>query len=134
MARLRKHLADEQGDALVSGLLALGLVLLVVALAIQLLAFAHANNVAQPAALDGAAVGAAEGTGAGVTRAGAILAAAGGTGAGLRASASAGTTVVTVRVSGQAPHVFPGIDLLLPSVSAHASAPTERYPQDETRQ
>lgn len=134
MARLRKRLANEQGDALVSGLLALGLVLLVGALAIQLLAFAHANNVAQAAAQEGADIGAAEGTGAGVARAGAILAAAGGTGAGLRASANASATVVTVRVSGHAPHIFPGVDLLLPGVSAHASAPTERYPQDETRQ
>jgi hypothetical protein len=134
MVRLRQRLADERGDALISGLLTLGLVLLVVALAIQGLAFAHARNVAQAAAQEGAETAAAEGNGAGVARAGAILTAAGGAGAGLHPSAESSTRVVTVRVSGQAPHVFPGVDLLLPGITAHANVPTERYPQDEARE
>ncbi len=134
MLRLRKRLDDERGDALISGLLTLGLVLLVIALAIQGLAFAHARNVASAAAQEGAETAAAEGTGAGVARAGAILTAAGGAGAGLHPSAESSTRVVTVRVSGQAPRVFPGVDLLLPGITAHASVPTERYPQDETRE
>ena len=52
--RIRVRLLCERGDALISGLLALGLVLLTVALAVQALAYAHARNVAQAAAQDGA--------------------------------------------------------------------------------
>jgi hypothetical protein len=129
--RLRKRLACERGDALVSGLLTLGLVLLVIALAIQALAYAHARNVAQAAAQEGAETAAAAGTGAGIARAGTLLSAAGGAGAGLHPSAQSSTSVITVVVSGQAPHVFPGVDLLLPGITAHASVPVERYPADE---
>ncbi len=133
MLRIGARLTDERGDALISGLLTLGLVLLTIGLAVQALAYAHARNVAQAAAQDGAEAAAAQGTGAGVARAQTVLAAAGGAGAGLRPSANGSASVVTVVVAGQAPHVFPGIDLLLPGISAHASVPTERYPQDETR-
>lgn len=134
MLRFRARLVGERGDALISGLLTLGLVLLVVALAVQALAYAHARNVAQAAAQDGAEAAAAQGTGAGIARAQTVLAAAGGAGTGLHPSAKGSTSVVTVVVAGQAPHVFPGIDLLLLGISAHASVPTERYPQDEIRQ
>lgn len=134
MVRIRERIADERGDALISGLLTLALVLLVVALAIQALAYAHARNVAQAAAQDGAEAAVSEGTGAGVARANAILAAAGGAGAGLHPSAQNATSVVTVTVSGQAPHVFPGVDLMLPAITARASLPAERYPANERRQ
>lgn len=129
--RLRKRLACERGDALISGLLTLGLVLLVIALTIQALAYAHARNVAQAAAQEGAETAAAAGTGAGIARAGTLLSAAGGAGAGLHPSAQSSTSVITVVVSGRAPHVFPGVDLLLPGITAHASVPVERYPADE---
>jgi hypothetical protein len=132
--RIRARLLCERGDALISGLLTLGLVLLTVALAVQALAYAHARNVAQAAAQDGAETAATQGTGAGVARAATILAAAGGAGSGLHPSAQSGARVITVVVSGQAPHVFPGVDLMLPGISAHASVPVERYPADETRQ
>jgi len=134
VVRLRQRLASERGDALISGLLTLGLVLLVIALAMQALAYAHARNVAQAAAQEGAETAASEGNGAGIARADAILNAAGGAGAGLHPSAQSSTRVITVVVSGQAPHVFPGVDLMLPGITAHASVPTERYPSDETRQ
>lgn len=132
--RLRQRLASERGDALISGLLTLGLVLLVIWLAVQALAYAHARNVAQAAAQEGAETAAANGTGAGIARANAILGAAGGAGADLHPSAQSNTSVITVVVAGQAPHVFPGVDLMLPAISAHASVPVERYPTDETRQ
>ena len=134
MVRLHKRLGDERGDALISGLLTLGLVILVIALAIQALAYAHARNVAQAAAQEGAETAAAEGQGAGIARAESILGAAGGSGAGLHPSVQSSTSVVTVPVTGNAPKVFPGVGLLLPAITAHASVPTERYPQDETRQ
>jgi hypothetical protein len=134
LARVRERLSCERGDALISGLLTLTLVLLTTALVIQALAYAHARNVAQAAAQDGAQAAVTEGQGAGVTRAQAILNAAGGVGAALHPAAQNGTSVVTVVVSGQAPHIFPGVDLLLPGISAHASLPVERYPADETRQ
>jgi hypothetical protein len=121
---------SERGEALIDGLLMLGVVLLVVAVAIQALSYAHARSVAQAAAQDGARTAATQGAAAGVSRAGAVLAAAGGTGAGLRPSAQAGATSVTVRVTGHAPRVF-GASLFLPPVSASASLPLEGYPADE---
>jgi hypothetical protein len=72
LVRIRARLLGERGDALISGLLTLGLVLLVAALAIQLVGFAHCRNVAQAAAQDGAETAAAQGAGAGVVRAEAI--------------------------------------------------------------
>lgn len=134
MKGLRKRLAGERGDSLVSGLITLGLVLFTIVLAIQLLAYAHARNVAQAAAQEGAETAASEGNGAGIARADAILGAAGGAGTGLHPSTQSSTSVITVTVAGSAPHVFPGVDLMLPGISAHASVPTERYPADETRQ
>lgn len=134
LSRIRARLAGERGDALISGLITLGLLLLVIWLAVQALAFAHARNVAQAAAQEGAESAATEGTGAGIARADTILAAAGGAGTGLHPSATSSATLITVTVAGQAPHVFPGVDLLLPEITAHASVPTERYPTDETRQ
>lgn len=131
MKRLRNRLASERGDALISGLLTLGLLLLVVALAIQALAYAHARNVAQAAAQEGAETAASQGAGAGVARANVILSAAGGAGSGLHPSATSSARVITVVVSGQAPHLFPGVDLMLPGITAQASVPTERYPADE---
>lgn len=127
-------LRSEQGDALISGLLSLALVLLTIAVAIQALAYAHTRSVAQAAAQDGAEAAASEGTGAGVARANALLAVAGGAGAGLHPSGRSSPQEITIVVHGSAPHIFPGLDLLLPSVTAHASEPTERYPQDERRQ
>lgn len=121
---------SERGEALIEGLLMLGLVILIVAVAIQALAYAHARSVAQAAAQDGARAAATQGAAAGISRAGAVLAAAGDTGAGLRPSAQAGATSVTVRVTGHAPRVF-GVSLFLPSMHASASLPLERYPADE---
>lgn len=69
LGQARKGLACERGDALVSGLLTLALVLLTSALAIQALAYAHARDVAQAAAQDGVQAAVTEGQGAGVTRA-----------------------------------------------------------------
>lgn len=132
--RVRKRLAAERGDTLISALLALGLVLLVVALAVQALAYAHARSVAQAAAQDGVEAASSEGAGAGAARANTLLAAAGGAGARLHPSVQSTTSVVTVVVHGSAPHVIPGLDLVLPAVTAKASAPLERYPQDERRQ
>ena len=68
-------LRSERGDALIDGLLMLGVVVLVVLVAVQALMYAHARSVAQAAAQDGARAAAVSGAGAGVTRAGAVLAA-----------------------------------------------------------
>jgi hypothetical protein len=121
---------SERGEALIDGLLMLGVVMLIVAVAIQALAYAHARSVAQAAAQDGARAAATQGADAGVARARTVLDAAGGTGVGLRPSAQAGARSVTVRVTGHAPRVF-GASLFLPSVRASASLPLERYPADE---
>jgi hypothetical protein len=127
---LARRLACERGQALIEGLLALGLVVLVVAFAVQAIAYAHARSVAIAAAQDGARAAAAGGPDAGVARASEILNAAGGTGAGLRPTVSEQTDEVTVRVEGHAPHVF-ALSLLLPAVKASASLPLERYPTAE---
>lgn len=131
---IANRLSSERGDTLISGVLTLGLVLLTIGLAVQALAYAHARSVAQAAAQDGVQAASSEGAGAGVARADALLAAAGGAGARLRPSVQSTTSVVTVVVTGSAPHVFPGLSLMLPAITASASAPLERYPQDETRQ
>lgn len=131
MVRLHRRLAGERGDALISGLLTLGLVLLVIWLAVQALAFAHARNVAQAAAQEGAEIAASQGAEAGIARAQTILDAAGGAGSALHPSMRNGASVITVIVSGQAPHLFPGVDLMLPAITAQASVPTERYPANE---
>jgi hypothetical protein len=130
MAAPRRRLACERGDALIEGLFALTLVLLVVAVGAQALAYAHARSVAVAAAQDGARAAAASGPEAGVVRANAILDAAGGAGANLRASAQETSDEVTVSVKGEAPRLF-SLPLLIPAVRASASLPLERYPAEE---
>src|SRR6266849_3984458 len=75
MRSLARRLGEERGQALIEGLLALGLVLLVVAFAAEAIAYAHARSVAQAAAQDGARIAAAAGPQAGVARADAVRAA-----------------------------------------------------------
>ena len=130
MRRLARRLGEERGQALIEGLLALGLVLLVVAFAAEAITYAHARNVAQVAAQDGARAAAAGGAQAGIDRANAILAAAGGTGSAMHANASVSGNEVTITVNGQAPHLF-NVPLVLPAVAASASLPLEQYPTDE---
>jgi hypothetical protein len=130
MRALARRLACERGDALIEGLLALGLVLFTVAFAVQAIAYAHARSVAIAAAQDGARAAAGAGPQAGVDRAAGLLAAAGGTGDGLRPTVIEQGDEVTVRVEGQAPHLF-SLPLLLPAVTASASLPLEQYPQAE---
>jgi len=130
MRVLARRLACERGQALVEGLLALGLVILTVCFAVQALAYAHARSVAIAAAQDGVRAAAAGGPQAGIDRATGVLAAAGGTGADLRPAVSEQGDEVTVTVSGQAPSLF-ALPLLLPAVSASASLPLEQYPQAE---
>jgi hypothetical protein len=130
MRTLVRQLRREDGQALIEGLLALGLVLLVVVVAVQAFAYAHARSVAAAAAQDGARTAAVSGADAGVARADAVLQAAGGAGASLRASARVDVDEVTVRVVGSAPRLFP-LSLVLPNVVASASLPLERYPQAE---
>ena len=127
-----RSLQAEDGQALIEGLLALGLVLLVVVVAVQGFAYAHARSVAAAAAQDGARTAAVGGADAGVARADAVLHAAGGAGASLHASARIDVDEVTIRVSGSAPRLFP-LSLVLPGVVASASLPLERYPQAEAR-
>lgn len=127
MRLLVSRLRSERGDALIDGLLALGLVLLTVAFGAQALAYAHARSVAAAAAQDGVRTAAASGPDAGVARATAVLDAAGGAGAGLHAVAQEQGDEVTVSVSGDAPRLF-AVPLLLPAVRASASLPLERYP------
>lgn len=130
MRRLARRLGEERGQALIEGLLALGLVLLVVAFAAEAISYAHARNVAQAAAQDGARAAAAGGTQAGIDRANAILTAAGGAGSAMHADASVSGNEVTVTVNGHAPHLF-NVPLVLPAVAASASLPLEQYPADE---
>lgn len=130
MRRLARRLGEERGQALIEGLLALGLVLLVVAFAAEAITYAHARNVAQAAAQDGARAAAAGGPQAGIDRANAILAAAGGAGSAMHAYASVSGNEVTITINGQAPHLF-NVPLVLPAVAASASLPLEQYPADE---
>src|SRR5437867_12889289 len=102
MRALARRLACERGQALIEGLLALGLVLLTVAFAVQALAYAHARSVAIAASQDGARAAAASGPQAGIDRAAGVLTAAGGTGAGLHPSVSEQANEITVRRQGQA--------------------------------
>jgi Flp pilus assembly protein TadG len=130
MRRLARRLGEERGQALIEGLLALGLVLLVFAFAAEAITYAHARNVAQAAAQDGARAAAAGGTQAGIDRADAVLAAAGGAGSAMHANASVSGNEVTITVNGQAPHLF-NVPLVLPAVAVSASLPLEQYPADE---
>lgn len=130
MRSLARRLRGERGQALVEGLLALGLVLLVVAFAAEAIAYAHTRSVAEAAAQDGARTAAAAGPQAGIDRADAVLAAAGGAGSGLQAQASVNGNEVTIAIHGQAQHLF-NVPLLLPAVTVSASLPLEQYPIDE---
>jgi Flp pilus assembly protein TadG len=130
MRRLARRLGEERGQALIEGLLALGLVLLVVAFAAEAITYVHARNVAQAAAQDGARAAAAAGAQAGIDRANAILAAAGGAGSAMHAKANVSGNEVTITVHGQAPHLF-NVPLVLPAVAASASLPLEQYPAAE---
>jgi hypothetical protein len=128
--RLAARLACERGDALIEGLLALGLVLLVVGFTGQAIAYVHARNIAQAAAQDGASDAARGGPQAGISRAEQIVAAAGGTGSHLHASATSMGGEITVTVQGAPPRLF-SLPLLLPNIHATASLPLEQYPADE---
>jgi hypothetical protein len=123
-------MGSERGDALIEGLLALGLVLLVICFAGQAIAYVHARNIAEAAAQDGASDAASGGPQAGINRAEQILTAAGGAGAHLHATASSAAGEITVTVQGAPPRLF-SLPLLLPSIHAAASLPLEQYPADE---
>ncbi len=131
MRTLQNRLASEDGFAVIEGLLAFGLVLLVVAVAIQTFAYAHARSVALAAAQDGAETAAISGLDAGARRAQDVLTAAGGVGAHLRPTGSLSADEVTIRVDGLAPSLF-SVSALLPPIAVSASAPLERYPINET--
>ena len=130
MRRLARRLGEERGQALIEGLLALGLVLLVVAFAAEAIAYAHTRSVAEAAAQDGARAAAAGGPQAGIDRANAVLAAAGGAGSAMHANATVNGNEVTITVNGQAPHLF-NVPLVLPAVALSASLPLEQYAPDE---
>ena len=130
MRRLARRLGEERGQALIEGLLALGLVLLVVAFAAEAIAYAHTRSVAEAAAQDGARAAAAGGPQAGIDRANAVLAAAGGAGSAMHANATVNGNEVTITVNGQAPHLF-NVPLVLPAVAVSASLPLEQYAPDE---
>src|SRR5258708_36138274 len=106
MRSLARRLEQERGQALIEGLLALGLVLLVVAFAAEAIAYAHARSVAEAAAQDGARAAAAAGPQAGIDRADAVLPAAGDAGAALPATSSVYRTEATITGNAQAPHLF----------------------------
>jgi hypothetical protein len=127
---LRRRLRDEHGQALIEGLLALGLLVLVIAVGIQGFAYAHARSVAIAAAQDGADVAATNGSDAGTARADALLHAAGGVGKPLTAATTISNGEVTVTVSGRPPRLFP-LGLLVPNITASASLPLEGYTDDE---
>jgi uncharacterized protein (UPF0333 family) len=130
LRRLATKVRSERGDALIEGLLALFLVLLVVAFAGQAIAYVHARDVAQAAAQDGVSDAASGGSQAGITRAQQILAAAGGAGAHLHATASTEGDEITIEVHGASPTLF-SLPLVLPSIHVGASLPLEQYPADE---
>jgi hypothetical protein len=111
------------GEALVDGLLALGLVLFVVALAAQAIVDLTAWELAQAAAADGARAAAAGGLDAGVARATSVLGASG-LAAAFDASATQSGGEVTVTVRGAAPALFP-LPFALLAVAAAASMPLE---------
>ena len=130
MRTLARRLQEERGQALIEGLLALGLVLLVVGFAAETIAYVHTRSIAAAAAQDGARTAADAGAQAGIARAQAVLAAAGGAGAALHANASVDGNEVTVEVQGQPPRLF-ALPLLLPAVHASASLPLEQYTPQE---
>jgi hypothetical protein len=128
--RLAPRLGCERGDALIEGLLALGLVLLVICFTGQAIAYVHARNIAEAAAQDGAREAAAGDLQVGITRAEQILAAAGGAGSHLHATVSTDAGEVTLTVQGAPPKLF-SLPLLLPNIRATASLPVEQYAANE---
>lgn len=130
MQHLVARLRSQRGDALIEGVLALGLVLLTVVLAAQAIAYVHTRSVAIAAAQDGARTAATAGPNAGIARASVVLEAAGGAGRNLHATIAEDTAVITVSIDGEAPRLF-ALPLLLPDVHASASLPREAYPEDE---
>ena len=128
--RLAPRLGCERGDALIEGLLALGLVLLVVCFAGQAIAYVHARNIAEAAAQDGASAAASGGPQAGISRAEQILTAAGGAGSHLHATATTDAGEITITVQGAPPKLF-SLPLLLPNIHARASLPIEQYATNE---
>jgi hypothetical protein len=131
IAAARRAVAED-GTAVIEGLLAFGLVVLVLVFGVQAAIYVHARTVAQTAAQEGAHSAAVAGAGAGDARASAVLHAAGGTGAGMHATAVESASSVTVSVAGNAPRVFP-VSLFMPGISASASLPLERFPGAERR-
>ena len=130
LRRSALRLRGERGDALIEGLLALGLVLLVVCFTGQAIAYVHARDVAEAAAQDGASDAASGGPQAGIRRAEQILIAAGGAAAHLHATAASSGGEITVTVEGAPPRLL-SLPLLLPNIRAAASLPLEQYPADE---
>jgi hypothetical protein len=128
--RLAPRLGCERGDALIEGMLALGLVLLVVCFAGQAIAYVHARDIAEAAAQDGASEAASGGPQAGISRAEAILSAAGGAAAHLHATSTTDAGEVTITVAGAPPRLF-SLPLLLPNIHVAASLPVEQYAPDE---
>ena len=127
---LWRRLREERGSSLVEGLLALGLVVLVVVIGVEGFAYMQARSVATAAAQDGAEAAATGGPAAGIARARQVLAAGGGASGQLSPSVAESFGMVTVTVSGKAPSVF-SLGLLLPSVRASATLPLEQYAADE---
>ena len=128
--RLAPRLGCERGDALIEGLLALGLVLLVICFTGQAIAYVHARNIAEAAAQDGVSDAASGGPQVGITRAEQILTAAGGAGSGLHATAMNEAGEITITVEGTPPKLF-SLPLLLPNIHATASLPVEQYAANE---
>src|SRR5471030_491163 len=127
---LWRRLREERGSSLVEGLLALGLVVLVVVIGVEGFAYMQARSVATAAAQDGAEAAATGGPAAGLARATQVLAAGGGASSQLSPSIAEGSTTVTVTISGKAPSIF-SLGLLLPAVHASATLPLEQYAADE---
>lgn len=127
-----RRVGSERGTAVIEGLLAFGLVVLVLVLGVQAAMYVHARSVAQAAAQEGARSAAVAGAAAGSARASAVLHAAGGTGAGMHAAATESSASVTVTVAGSAPRIFP-VSLVMPGITTSASLPLERFPTAERR-
>ena len=128
---VRERLSSERGDTLISGLLALGLVLLTVGLAVQALCSrtpGQSRTRQRRTACRRPAPKAPARASLAPMRFSLPLEASAHT---FDPSAHSNTSVVTVVVQGSAPHLFPGVDLMLPTITATASEPLERYPQDE---
>jgi Flp pilus assembly protein TadG len=126
-----RRASDERGDGLIEGLLMFGLLLAVIAIAVQAIGYAHARSVATAAAQEGARAAATGDPRTGRARAEEILSEGGSAAADLRANVTTTDDQVTVSVDGPGPHVF-GTALAVGAVHAQASLPLERYPDAET--